>query len=192
MSRGVNPGPRRERIGRKEAEGRRAPGTPLKKSIRGDKMWGEEPYLMHLRSITFHPEQYPTADRYPFNLSLLRETGTIVFDSPVSLFCGENGTGKSTVLEALAHKCEIHIWRDTERTRFRYNPYEDKLARYVSVEWVDGTVPGSFFGSSVFQDFARILDEWASASPALLDYFGGSSLLTQSHGQSIMSFFRSR
>ncbi|HUJ69324.1 MAG TPA: AAA family ATPase [Syntrophorhabdales bacterium] len=147
---------------------------------------------MHLRSITFHPEEYPSADQYPFNLALLRETRTIVFDSPVSLFCGENGTGKSTVLEAVAQKCGIHIWRDTERRRFRYNPYEDKLARYVSVEWVDGPVPGSFFGSSVFQDFARILDEWASASPALLDYFGGSSLLTQSHGQSIMSFFRSR
>ena len=33
---------------------------------------------------------------------------------------------------------------------------------------------------------------WASASPALLDYFGGQSLLTQSHGQSMMAFFRSR
>ena len=53
-------------------------------------------------------------------------------------------------------------------------------------------MPGSFFGSSVFQDFARILDEWASTDPGLLEYFGGKSLLTQSHGQSIMSFFKAR
>jgi predicted ATPase len=53
-------------------------------------------------------------------------------------------------------------------------------------------VPGSFFGSSVFRDFARILDEWASTDPGQLAYFGGQSLLTQSHGQSVMSFFRAR
>ena len=53
-------------------------------------------------------------------------------------------------------------------------------------------MPGSFFGSSVFQDFARTLDAWAAADPGQLEYFGGKSLLTQSHGQSIMSFFRAR
>jgi len=72
------------------------------------------------------------------------------------------------------------------------NPYEDMLGHYISVEWVEDSVPGSFFGSSVFQDFARILDEWAATDPGQLDYFGGKSLLTQSHGQSIMSFFKAR
>lgn len=148
--------------------------------------------MMHLRSITFHPENYPSTDNYPFNLSVFRKTALIVFDTPITLLVGENGSGKSTLLEALAQKCEIHIWRDTERRRFRNNPYENHLSRYVSVDWDDGIVPGSFFGSNVFQDFARMLDEWAVASPAVLGYFGGESLLTQSHGQSIMSFFRAR
>jgi predicted ATPase len=147
---------------------------------------------MHLKSITLHPERYPDRVRYPFNLPIFQKTQGIVFDAPVTLFVGENGSGKSTLLEALAHKCEIHIWRDAEHRRFECNPFEDQLFRYLSVEWVDGVVPGSFFGSTVFQDFARILDEWASASPALLDYFGGKSLLTQSHGQSIVSFFKAR
>jgi predicted ATPase len=53
-------------------------------------------------------------------------------------------------------------------------------------------VYGSFFGSSIFRHFAQILDEWASADPGQLDYFGGKSLMTQSHGQSFMSFFQSR
>jgi predicted ATPase len=147
---------------------------------------------IHLRSITLHPDKYPSTDKYPFSLSIFRETRQIVFDSPVTLFVGENGSGKSTLLEALAHKCEIHIWRDAEHRRFQNNPYEDQLFRHMSIDWTAGTVPGSFFGSNVFQDFARMLDEWAAASPALLDYFGGESLLTQSHGQSIMSFFRAR
>ena len=116
----------------------------------------------------------------------------VVFDAPVTLFVGENGTGKSTLLEALARKAGIHIWREGGRTRYRFNMYEDKFYRCISLEWANGHVPGSFFGSSVFQDFARILDEWAAADPGQLEYFGGQSLLTQSHGQSIMSFFRAR
>jgi predicted ATPase len=147
---------------------------------------------MHLKSVTLYPEKYPTDGRYPFNLPIFRHAGRIVFDSPVTLFVGENGSGKSTLLEALAHRCEIHIWRESEQRRFENNPFEDQLFRYLSVEWADGVVPGSFFGSTVFQNFARMLDDWAAVSPALLDYFGGKSLITQSHGQSIVSFFKAR
>ncbi len=147
---------------------------------------------MHLRCVTLHADRYPTNDQYPFNLPIFRHTERVTFDAPVTLFVGENGTGKSTLLEALAYKCGIHIWQDTERRRFEFNPYEDKFRDYISVEWVDGPVPGGFFGSSVFRDFAQILDEWAAASPRILEYFGGKSLLTQSHGQSTMSFFKAR
>jgi len=132
------------------------------------------------------------ADYYPFNLPLFHETEQITFDSSVTLFVGENGTGKSTLLEALAAACNIHIWRDTQKSRPDYNPYEDKFYQYLSVNWSDGRVPGSFFGSRVFQYFAEMLDEWAAADRGQLDYFGGKSLTTQSHGQSLMSFFRSR
>jgi predicted ATPase len=147
---------------------------------------------MHLRSVTFDPERYPVQDQYPFNLPAFRQTEQLTFANPVTLFVGENGTGKSTLLEALAHRCGIFIWRDSERRRFENNPYEDRLGDYISVQWVDARVPGSFFGSSVFQDFVRVLDEWAAAEPAQLKYFGGKSLATQSHGQSIMSFFKAR
>jgi predicted ATPase len=148
--------------------------------------------MMHLKSVTFHPEQYPTREHYPFTLDVLRHTGGLDFRAPVTLFAGENGTGKSTLLQALALKAGIYIWQERGRTRFEVNPYEDTLHRYVSIQWADGAVPGSFFGSSVFQDFARILDNWASTDPGQLEYFGGKSLLTQSHGQSIMSFFKAR
>ena len=57
---------------------------------------------------------------------------------------------------------------------------------------VNGRVPGSFFGSQVFNNFARILDEWLTMDPGLLEYYGGKSLMSQSHGQSLMAFFESR
>jgi predicted ATPase len=147
---------------------------------------------MHLESVTLHPEKYPLRDRYPFSLPIFHQPQSIHFTTPVTLFVGENGTGKSTLLEALAQSCGIHIWKDASRSRFEINPYEDQFYRYLSVTWTSGRVPGSFFGSAIFHYFAQILDGWAAADPGQLEYFGGKSLLTQSHGQSLMTFFRNR
>ncbi len=147
---------------------------------------------MHLKSVTLLPDTYPTRDRYPFNLPIFHHEQSILFNAPVTLFVGENGAGKSTLLEALAHLCGIYIWRDEDRRRCQYNPYEDAFHRHCSIEWTADSVPGAFFGSNIFQHFAQLLDEWAANDPGLLDYFGGKSLVAQSHGQSLMSFFKSR
>ncbi|MEW5725650.1 MAG: AAA family ATPase [Thermodesulfobacteriota bacterium] len=147
---------------------------------------------VHLRKIRFFPQQYPTREHYPFRLELFQKMEVFDFTAPVVLLAGENGSGKSTLLEAVARKCGIHIWKPEERTRVNYNPYEDELYKYTLVDWVDGPVPGSFFAAEIFKNFAQNLDEWAATNPGQLKYFGGRSLLTQSHGQSLMSFFRSR
>ncbi|MFC1890905.1 AAA family ATPase [Thermodesulfobacteriota bacterium] len=147
---------------------------------------------MHLKNITLHPDQYPNKDLYPFNLPLFNKPIEIHLDSPITFFIGENGTGKSTLLEAIAHRCSIHIWRDEVKTRYESNPYEEMLYRFISVGWENGPVPGSYFGSDTFKDFSKYLDEWAIADPYILKYFGGKSLITQSHGQSLMSLFRKR
>ena len=147
---------------------------------------------MHIKSVTLFSEKYPTKEYYPFNQEIFHQTGSLGFYSPVTFFIGENGTGKSTLLRAMVHKCGIHMWRDTGGTRFEINPHEETLYRFMAVEWTDGIVPGSFFGSEAFRDFAQYLDEWAAADPGMLRYFGGKSLITQSHGQSLMSLFRAR
>ncbi len=147
---------------------------------------------MHLKRVDLCPEIYPTTEHYPFNLNIFHETKSISFDSPVIFFVGENGTGKSTLLEALTHKCGIYIWGNVERRRFKVNLYEKRLYTAIDIEWTHGPVHGSFFASQVFRNFAQILDEWAASDPGALEYFGGRSLLTQSHGQSLMSFFKAR
>ena len=148
--------------------------------------------LLHLKSVKLLSEEYPTKNHYPFNIDVLRQTPYINFSSPVTFFVGENGSGKSTLLEALARRCHIHIWSGEERTRSVVNHYEDKLFLYMEVQWTNGTVPGSFFSSQIFRNFAQLLDIWEADNPGQIDYFGGKSLLTQSHGQSLMSFFRAR
>ena len=147
---------------------------------------------IHLQSVTLHPDRYPTTDHYPFDLAVLRETTSVSLETPVTMFVGENGAGKSTLLAAIARRCGIHIWQDPARRRFEHNHWEERLGDYISVHWANGNVPGSFFGSDSFRDFTMILDEWAAADPGQLRHFGGRSLVTQSHGQSIMAFFRAR
>lgn len=146
----------------------------------------------HISSITLESERYPTKDHYPFCLPLFTKTKRLDFPSSLTMFVGENGSGKSTLLEAIARAAGIHIWRTGSNSRFEVNHYEALLHRYIKLHWVNGKVPGSFFGAQIFNDFVSILDEWASTDAGQLEYFGGKSLITQSHGQSLMSFFRSR
>ena len=147
---------------------------------------------IHISSVKLLHEKYPTGDHYPFTLKIFKGTRQFVFDTPVTLFVGENGTGKSTLLEALVRASGVHIWRYPEGRRFHVNHYEKELHNYLELEWVNGRLPGSYFGSEVFKDFTLTLDDWAVSDPGQLKYFGGESLVTQSHGQSIMSYFRSR
>ena len=147
---------------------------------------------MHVNKLTIHHEKYPEESIYPFNLINLRNTGEVRFSSNVTFFVGENGSGKSTLIEALARRANIHIWQGFTRSRYKRSKFEDSLYHFISLEWNDGLVPGAFFASEIFRNFSQLLDEWASTDPGVLEYFGGKSLLTQSHGQSHMAFFENR
>ncbi|MBN1648554.1 MAG: AAA family ATPase [Spirochaetales bacterium] len=148
--------------------------------------------MLHLQSIHILTDTFPATDQYPFSLPLLATLRQMEFSKPVSIFVGENGSGKSTIIEAIARACRIHIWEGNGKSRASYNMYEKKLHRHIRPEWTNGAVPGSFFGSRIFNNFVESLDNWASTDPGVLSWFGGSSLMTQSHGQSLMSFFESR
>ncbi|MFA5906065.1 MAG: AAA family ATPase [Desulfobacula sp.] len=148
--------------------------------------------MIYLKQVDIHSDKFPVLDYYPFNLEIFQNTGKIRFDTPITFFCGENGTGKSTLLKALAVKCGIHIWQDDSGLRYEPNPYEEDLYKSITVQWQDNPVPGSFFGSQIFSHFAKNLEEWAVSDAKMFNYFGGKSLVTQSHGQSLMSYFQSR
>ena len=147
---------------------------------------------MHLEKVIICPEKFPVKDQYPFNLDILQNTESVSFNKPVTFFTGENGAGKSTLLTAMVKKCGIHIWSGLARQRAVHNPYEQALSFALELKWKNGSVPGSFFASRIFRHFAKLLDEWEAASPGNFKYFGGKSLMTQSHGQSLMSYFSSR
>lgn len=105
---------------------------------------------MHLLNISLFPDKYPATDQYPFDLDIFQQTTRIEFTTPVTFFAGENGAGKSTLLEAISLQCGIHIWKSEERARYTLNPYEERLYQSMSVEWSNGSVPGSFLDPIFF------------------------------------------
>src|SRR5205809_6492841 len=59
----------------------------------------DQPFLVEVRLLR---DKVPSWDQYPFDLPVTRSLETIAFHPRVTFFIGENGTGKSTLLEALA------------------------------------------------------------------------------------------
>lgn len=56
----------------------------------------------YLRSVSIDPRAAIDPDRYPFNIPAVRGLGVLAPHPDVTFFVGENGAGKSTVLEAIA------------------------------------------------------------------------------------------
>ncbi|TFW27174.1 AAA family ATPase [Massilia arenosa] len=61
----------------------------------------------YLREVELRPDPAIDWDAYPFSIPAVRDIEQIEFHADVTLFVGENGSGKSTVLEALAVALEL-------------------------------------------------------------------------------------
>jgi predicted ATPase len=147
---------------------------------------------MHLIKVRIHSNNYPTHRIYPFNIPVIKETPELAFRKPVAFFVGENGSGKSTLLEAITRKCGIHLWDKPRRHLAHNNPYETRLADYITVAWSDGRVPGSLFRAETFREFADFIDDVALCDPGRLKYHGGHILNMLSHGEGILAYFSGR
>jgi len=147
---------------------------------------------LHLTSVRVESESFPAWGHYPFTIPTLKQAAELRFGGMVTFFVGENGTGKSTLLDAITRKCGIHIWDKPRRHLAHKNPYETKLADYVTVTWSNGGVPGSLFRAETFREFADFLDDVALCDPGRLKYHGGQLLNTLSHGEAILSYFSGR
>src|SRR6201986_459229 len=56
----------------------------------------------YLRRLWLDPERVPNAEAYPFCLPFRRGGFELEFERPITIIVGENGTGKSTLLEGIA------------------------------------------------------------------------------------------
>ena len=147
---------------------------------------------MYLKQVTINAQGFPTRRLYPFSIPILADSLELAFQSPVCFFVGENGSGKSTVLDAISRKCGAHPWDKPRRHVAHHNPFETRLVEHVSTVWANGRVPASIFRAETFREFADFLDDVALCDPGRLQYHGGNILTTLSHGQGILSYFQGR
>lgn len=75
-----------------------------------------KPYLLR---AAFRPDAELDFDRYPFDIPAVRAIESIEFHPDVTFFVGENGAGKSTVLEAIAVALGYGAEGGTKNVQFR-------------------------------------------------------------------------
>lgn len=134
---------------------------------------------------------------YPFNLSLIQNLQEIEFPSKVTFFVGENGTGKSTILEAIALKAGFGPEGGSKNIAFKtaqehnYNPAA-RLSDCMTLSWRKKATNGYFFRAESFFNVATHIEQIAQYDQRIYDSYGGKSLHEQSHGESFLSFFKNR
>lgn len=146
---------------------------------------------MFLTGIGFMSDRFPVQDVFPFNIKAFQTTGHIELTSRICFFSGENGVGKSALLDSIARKCGYLPWGGTKTHRVHSNPYESQLAKFVRLDFAVKPKYGFHFRAEAFFNFASSLDDIIVDDPDRIGYFGGQSLNAQSHGESFLSFFKS-
>jgi len=144
---------------------------------------------MYLKSIEINSEGFPARDHFPFNVKVFQETRQIDISSPITFFAGENGSGKSALLDAIARRGGFLPWGGSKIHRAHHNPDEAQLANYISLRWNPRHPYGFYFRAEAFFNVAGSLDDILVDDPGRDVYFGGGSLNILSHGESFLAFF---
>lgn len=147
---------------------------------------------MYLREISKLSGLIQDHERYPFNIPAVRSLNRMSLKRNVTFFVGENGTGKSTLLEAIAYQCGFHTASGGRNNQFDLASSDSSLGDAIRLSWMPKVSQGFFLRAESFYRFATHIDELAAEDPTAYDYYGGKSLHAQSHGESFFSLFRNR
>jgi len=140
-----------------------------------------------LKKVSLLPER-AGGEGFPFDLPILGGGRfELSFDLPVTFFVGENGTGKSTVLEAIAAQCGFDPGGGSQQHRYGGATPVNELARALRLSWLPKVTSGFYLRAESFFNFASYIDE--AGNP---QFWGDRSLHGQSHGESFLTLFRHR
>ena len=125
----------------------------------------------------------------------LTQAGEISIDNDVTIFVGENGTGKSTLLEAIAVACGFNPEGGSRNFTFATAETHSELCKHIMVS--RHTIPkdGFFLRAESFYNVATNIDELDSqpaAAAPIINSYGGVSLHNQSHGESFLALVKNR
>jgi predicted ATPase len=176
--------------------------------------------MNHLREIQLRDgETRPT--NFPFNLAVIANWQPLALEAPVTILVGENGSGKSTVIEALACAAEIITVGSGAAHRDLSLAHVHDLAKWFKLIWNKRVRKGFFLRAEDFFGFVkrqaqtklemqreldRVNEEYKDRSSlaqgyARMPFAGelsamqnryGDGLDTQSHGESFLALFQAR
>jgi predicted ATPase len=148
----------------------------------------------YLKRVWIDPARIIDREAYPFDLPLFHDDFELIFDKAITIIVGENGTGKSTLLEGIAVMAGYDDagggkgYQAVDHSR----ALEDMgglLATALRGSWLPKITSGWFFRAESFFSVARYLDQ-----AALDDPLGGPppNFLSHSHGEGFLRFFNER
>ena len=121
---------------------------------------------------------------------------SIELRKPVTFFVGENGIGKSTLIEAIAVSSGFNPEGGTVNFNFSTRESHSDLYKYLKI--AKGTrrrTDGFFLRAESFFNVASNIEEMdrePASAPPVIESYGGISLHEQSHGESFMALVRNR
>ncbi|WP_369806330.1 AAA family ATPase [Advenella sp. S44] len=146
-----------------------------------------------LQHLIFRRETVDSYDGYPYNLAAVKDLYRLDFHSKVTYFMGENGSGKSALLEAIAVAYGVNPNGGTRNfhTRKSHSPLADHI------RLAKGLKPraGFFLRAEIFFNLATEIghvdkDEGVPKNYKFLRWV--TSLHEQSHGESFTTLLTHR
>lgn len=151
-----------------------------------------------LTAIKFKSLELVDSAQYPFFLDIIKNLKTINFTTQVTFFVGENGTGKSTLLEAIAYHAGFGSEGGSKNISFETSVNDvysgiKNFADQLVLSWRQKPKDGYFFRAETFYNVANHLDYLnRECGGGAYNSYGGKSLHHQSHGEGFLSFFQNR
>ncbi len=139
---------------------------------------------LFLRSVTLVRERIEQPDAYPFSMPAVHALDGLTF-APVTYFVGENGAGKSTILEALAIASGFNAEGGTVNFNFATRSSESPLHRCIRLARTRRPKHGFFLRAESFFNVATEMER-------LGVQYGDRSLHEQSHGESFLALVKHR
>jgi predicted ATPase len=133
-------------------------------------------------------------DSYLQEITTIKKFDKLEFEKNITFFVGENGTGKSTLLEAIAVAYGFNPEGGT--LNYRFSTFEDVSKLSSAIRMVKGykrPKANYFFRAESFFNVASKAEDYRDNTPKDIYYarYGGKSLHEQSHGESFLDFFQS-
>lgn len=124
---------------------------------------------------------------FPWELAVVRALNRLEFEAPVTFLIGENATGKSTLLEAIAVEAGLNPEGGTKHLTFAQRPTESDLGSHLRLAWSARPRRTFFLRAETFFNMATAYED------VLLDTDDPlRELHARSHGQQFLDAVRER